>query len=271
LQESSQSIRRIWWCATGPFAFLPIHAAGIYGEGGTCVSDFAISSYIPKIATLIEKSRKTEAAPRILLVSQAKAPELPQIPGVDRETKVLLDLVQGCGLEVLRLAGEDATSERMKEEVPSYTWIHLACHATQHVLRPLKSAFHLLDGELDISEIIKLQIPDADLAFLSACQTSTGDSELSDEAVHLAAGVLAAGYRSVISTMWSIKDEHGPEVAELFYIYLLKGGCEDDSKHQRDGASAAHAIHHAIQCLRRKLGDTDESLLAWVPYVHFGI
>ena len=267
MQEPSQSHRRIWWCPTGPLAFLPIHAAGIYEEGGICVSDFAISSYIPKIETLIEKSKKKEAAPRILLVSQAKAPGLPQILGADKETKMLLELVQGCGLEVLRLSGDDATVKRMEEEMPSYRWIHLACHATQEVLRPMKSAFHLLDGDLDLSEIIKLQIPNADFAFLSACQTSTGDSENSDEAVHLAGGMLVAGYRSVISTMWSIKDEYGSEVAESFYSFLLKKG--NDDKIQWDGA--AHAIHHATQYLRKKLGDTDESLLTWVPYVHFGI
>ena len=178
--------------------------------------------------------------------------------------------MQRCGLEVLRLTGDNATVKQMEEEMPLYTWIHLACHATQEVSRPLKSAFHLLDGELDLSEMIKLQIPNADLAFLSACQTSTGNSEVSDEAVHLAAGMLAAGYRSVVSTMWSIKDEYGPEVAESFYSYILKRGNEDD-KIQWNGASAAHAIHHATQRLRKKLGDTDESLLTWVPYVHFGI
>ncbi|KAJ7679789.1 hypothetical protein B0H14DRAFT_2604238 [Mycena olivaceomarginata] len=27
-----ENLPRIWWCPTGPLAFLPIHAAGIYGE-----------------------------------------------------------------------------------------------------------------------------------------------------------------------------------------------------------------------------------------------
>ena len=181
---------------------------------------------------------------------------------------MLLELAQGCGLEVLRLSGDDATVKRMTEEIPSYRWIHLACHATQELSRPMKSAFHLIDGDLDLSEIIKLQIPNADFAFLSACQTSTGDPELPHEAVHLASGLLAAGYRSVVSTMWSIKDEYGPEVAASFYSYLLKRG---NDKIQWDGTGAAYAIHHATQSLRKKLGDTDESLLTWVPYVHFGI
>ncbi|CAE6487268.1 unnamed protein product [Rhizoctonia solani] len=44
------------------------------------------------------------------------------------------------------------------------------------------------------------------LAFLSACQTATGDTNLPDEAVHLASGMLMAGYPSVIATMWSVMD-----------------------------------------------------------------
>jgi hypothetical protein len=45
----------------------------------------------------------------------------------------------------------------------------------------------LHDGGLELSEIIKMKLVGADLAYLSACQTSTGDEKLSEEAVHLAA------------------------------------------------------------------------------------
>ncbi|KAJ6529941.1 hypothetical protein DFH09DRAFT_934658, partial [Mycena vulgaris] len=41
---------------------------------------------------------------------------------------------------------------------------------------------------------------------LSACQTARGAKGLQEESVHLAAGMLLAGYRGVIATMWSIMD-----------------------------------------------------------------
>jgi CHAT domain-containing protein len=44
----------------------------------------------------------------------------------------------------------------------------------------------------------------AQLAYPSACHTSAGDEKLSEEAVHLAAGMMAAGYRGVLATMWEI-------------------------------------------------------------------
>jgi CHAT domain-containing protein len=77
--------------------------------------------------------------------------------------------------------------------------------------------------------------------------------------------MLTAGYRSVVSTMWPIRDSYGAEVAESFYSHLL------DGKPWPDSTGAAHAIHHATQRLRKRLGDKESSLLIWVPYVHFGI
>lgn len=102
---------------------------------------------------------------------------------------------------------------------------------------------------------------------MSACQTSTGDETLSEEAVHLAAGMLAAGYRGVVATMWSIKDFYEPQIAEDFYANLTgqsKSLSSDD---------AARALHYATQKLRKEIKpeDSDSSLLVWVPYVHFGL
>jgi hypothetical protein len=48
-------------------------------------------------------------APHILLVSQAKAPDMPRILGVDEETVRLQKLIEGHGLSVQHLAGKDAT------------------------------------------------------------------------------------------------------------------------------------------------------------------
>ena len=116
---------------------------------------------------------------------------------------------------------------------------------------------------------MKGNLKNADLAFLSACQTSTGNEKLSDEAVHLAAGVLAAGYRRVVATMWSIGDRHAQEVAVDFYNYLWDRR-QEGSGSRFDGALSAYALHHATQQLRAKLDSSEASLLAWIPFVHFG-
>ena len=82
----------------------------------------------------------------------------------------------------------------------SRPWVHLACHGIQDVGDPTKSALLLQDGRLELSQIIKKSFPHADFAFLSACQTATGDPGRPEEAIPLAAGMLLAGYRSVVAT-----------------------------------------------------------------------
>jgi len=179
------------------------------------------------------------------------------------------EILESKDCKSLRMEGEVATISRVKLEMASHPSIHFACHASQDVKNPLMSGFYLHDGRLELSEIMKQNITNCELAFLSACQTSTGDEKLSDEAVHLAAGMLAVGYRSVVATMWSIKDEYGPIVAEGFYKELMENGTPS----RRPGinsANASRALHQTIQAIRQQVGDTEQGLLAWVPYVHFG-
>jgi CHAT domain-containing protein len=71
----------------------------------------------------------------------------------------------------------------------------------QNISNPTESALLLAkQSKLSLSRITKLSLPHAELAFLSACQTATGDENLAGEAVYLAAGMLLAGYRGVIAT-----------------------------------------------------------------------
>ncbi|KAJ7853189.1 hypothetical protein B0H14DRAFT_3655391 [Mycena olivaceomarginata] len=37
--EKSENPSRLWWCPTGPFGFLPIHAAGVYNNDGTEIGE----------------------------------------------------------------------------------------------------------------------------------------------------------------------------------------------------------------------------------------
>lgn len=268
---------RIWWCVTGPLAFLPIHAAGIYDEHGTGagskLSEFAISSYTPTIRALFDRVKSGPLLNNkklgLFMISQPDTPGLPSIPETAEEVKVIQRLTKDCISRVCCLEGPAATVDCTSIEMEAYSSVHFACHASQNAAQPLKSGFSLHDGRLELSSIIKKRLVGVDLAFLSACQTSTGDGRLSEEAVHLAAGMLAAGYRGVIATMWSIRDRYASEFAKDFYTNLIDG--EDSFS----GEHAARAIHHAAQNIRRKLAlrklDLELSLLVWVPYVHFGL
>ena len=142
------------------------------------------------------------------------------------------------------------------------SWVHFACHGVQDRKNPTDSGL-LLSGSsrLTLSDIISMRMPSKDLAFLSACQTAAGNEDLSDEVVHMAAGMLSAGYRGVLATMWSISDLHAPTVANDVYVHLFKDKKPNSMK-------TAEALHFAIKNLQGKPG---VSSLDWVPFIHMGL
>ncbi|KAF7348828.1 hypothetical protein MVEN_01402800 [Mycena venus] len=263
------NLPRIWWCPTGPLAFLPIHAAGLYGSNDTFGSklfDFVISSYTPSLTALMEgfrASSKSAKAPQLLAVAEPSAFRASYIPGTQEEIRLIERLAHGK-LPVLLLEKDTATVDRVQQGMRDSRWVHFACHGVQDVSHPTESALLLAgSSHLTLSKIIKLALPHADLAFLSACQTATGDKSLEEESVHLAAGMLLAGYRGVIATMWTIMDEDAPQVASDVYENLFKTSPPDSTQ-------AAEALHLAVQKLRKGSGTT-RSFSRWVPFIHVGV
>jgi CHAT domain-containing protein len=202
------------------------------------------------------------------MISQPATPNLPQIPGTTKEVLAIMKLLKNHNVQFLCLEGDTATVDQGISNMETHSCVHFACHAHQNTQEPLKSRFMLHDGGLELTDILKRKLEGADLAYLSACQTSTGDEKLPEEVIHLAAGMLAAGYRGVIATMWSISDQHGPQVAEDFYARLISQDLELEKLGYLNTDNAANALHHSMQKFRKQLGD---SAFDWIPYVHFGL
>ncbi|KAJ7231539.1 TPR-like protein [Mycena rebaudengoi] len=264
----SQDLERIWWCPTGLLAFLPIHAAGLYGQSqarGSKLSDFLISSYTPSLTALLQGFRPhsgSQTELQLLAVTQPLAKGQSYLPGIQEEIKCIQEHAKGK-VQVQWLDEEMATINKVQEGMMNSGWVHFACHGVQSD-SPTESALLLAgSSRLTLSNIIQLSLPNADLAFLSACQTATGSQELQDESVHLTAGMLLAGYRGVIGTMWSIDDNDAPQVAGDVYAHLLETSPPDPTR-------AAQALHLAVQKLREQPGSR-KSFLHWVPFIHFGV
>jgi len=210
------------------------------------------------------------------MISQSNTPGMPAIPGTKTEIKSMQLVLDKHNISYTAMEDQEATLEAVLVGLKSNASVHLACHAIQDTREPLRSGFYLHDGRLELAEIMKKPLPRAQLAFLSACQTSAGDESLSEEAVHLAAGMLAAGYRGVVATMWSIQDKYGPIVAKDFYDSLLSGALGEEGEDAGrgddglDSTGGARSLHFATKRLRNSLGTSEASFLAWVPYVHIG-
>ncbi|KAF8436565.1 TPR-like protein [Boletus edulis BED1] len=264
-------LSRIFWCPTGPFVFLPIHAAGLYGtrysSPGRKVSDFVISSYITTLSILAQSPSPSKAPSgdlRLLFVPQPPSDGQHHLQGVAQELKYISTVVDNSPSACTTLLESSVgTVEEVLGLMKDADWVHFACHGIQDAAKPTDSGLCLANGRrLKISDIIGLSRPRGGLAFLSACQTATGDEGLSDEAIHIAAGMLFAGYGGVIGTMWSISDWHAPIAAREVYKYLFRNGTRPDYR------DAARALHEAVGILRES---GEASFLTWVPFIHVGL
>lgn len=235
---------------------------------GPKLAEHTVSSYTPSLSILAEayrKAAKQRPLPRtILAISQPETPSHSRLPGTIAEVNELQRCTQGHAFKWLDR--DKGTIMAVLEAMKTHSWCHFACHGIQHPTSPTQSSFALHDGPLTLQRMMSQHFPSAELAFLSACQTASGDGNLPEEAVHLAAGMLAAGYITVIATMWSIGDEDAPVVAKEVYTYLTNPK-HDDGRDER--LRGAYAVHHAVRILRDKVGE--KNFVKWVPFVHFGV
>ena len=229
--------------------------------------DFAVSSYTPTLQALL-KPRSQHAPtldqnPRILIVSQPASPPHSPIPKTTTEAAIVLSLV-GRSDDSIVLDDDDGTVAAVVKGMETHDWVHLACHGVQNPDNPTQSAFILYDGTLTLNTLLSKSLPNAELAVLSACQTAKGDTKLSNEVVHLAAGMLNAGYKSVIGTMWSISDDSAPKLMEVFYREMM---AQVDAGGE---LQPAYALHEAVKALRKQCNDMHNQW-DWLPFVHFGL
>ncbi|CAE6541417.1 unnamed protein product [Rhizoctonia solani] len=255
------NLPHVTWCPTGPMSFLPLHAAGKYDQPLSKVFNYVISSYIPTLNALLESTPHTLGRDsRVLAIGQTATPGHSALPGTAMELESVKAHVQGK-TTYLQLVDDQATTTDALNAMEQCDWVHLACHAHQNVGSATESGFFLHDGVLDLASINRRSLKNKGLAFLSACQTATGDDKLPNEAVHLASGMLMAGYTSVIATMWSVMDSDAPLVADKVYAQLMVEG-------KLGNGEAGKALHNAVAGLREQVGEKE--FARWVPYIHIG-
>lgn len=233
------------------------------------MSDFVVSSYIPTLSVLAFTPKSDALSTpgsdlRLLAVRQPSTDGQFRLPGVDVELEHIKAIIRNSP-SVRTTVTESAvgTVEEVLALMKEADWVHFACHGVQDAASPTESGLCLADRcRLRLSDVISLsERPRGGLAFLSACQTAMGDEDLSDEVIHVAAGMLFAGYGGVVGTMWSISDKLAPVVAKDVYGQLFRNGTPPDYR------GAARALQDAIGRLR----DSDASFVEWLPFIHVGL
>ena len=158
---------------------------------------------------------------------------LAPIPGARREVEAIARYASR-GSRVYE--GADASESRLKAEaLGRYRILHFATHGLLSVENPGQSALLLAgstdgaeDGILYAREISGLQI-DSEMVVLSGCETARGRI-LSGEGVQgLARAFFLAGTRSVVATLWRVRDQPAQELVTAFYRRLAEGQSKDEA------------------------------------------
>ncbi|WP_049795765.1 CHAT domain-containing protein [Frankia sp. EAN1pec] len=287
---------RLWWCASGMLAFLPLHAAGHHetrhrGAPHT-VLDHAISSFTPTLRALIHARRPVPAHPpatgapavttdaratgtpvtpvapvasgppaasrRIVAVGMPRTPGAGDLPGAEKEIHRLETLFPG---QVRTLIAHEATHAAVAAALPHAHWAHFSCHGYADLRNPSNSRLLLTDHERDpftVVDVARLRLDTAVLAFLSACETGRPGGP-ADEGIHLASAFQLAGFRQVIATLWPVSDSAAAELAEELYDALALA--------PPDSLDVAAALHEVTLGLRGVWADQPE---VWASHIHSG-
>jgi hypothetical protein len=263
VQEKS----RVWWCPTGAFCSLPLHAMGPipsdYGKE-LYFSDLYIPSYTPSLSALIESRKRgslsqvvDNSKPSILLVAQPDT-----LPGAFGE----INAIETTKTQVTTLISAMATPERVIEGLREHQFAHFVCHGLLETGKPFDASLKLHKDNLTLLNIVRSHLPAAEFAFLSACHTAElTEGTAADEGLHLAAALQFCGFRSVVGTMWAMADTDGTDLSRHFYkaIFADKADQNGVPYHER----SARALQVAVKKLRKKRGVTLER---WVNFVHYG-
>jgi CHAT domain-containing protein len=246
---------RLWWCPIGRFKGLPLHAA----------SDptWFIPSYTVTLDALVDTHPRRDFPSNwkmgIVGILETGPNGENRLLKVEDEVKGISKLVPDNIKPVLL---RNATAEAVKTLLEECSWIHFACHGEQNKPDPQNSCLLLYESTLTLDAILRLQLPHAEFAFLSACETIRGDDKVINEALHLGGGFIAAGFQGAIGTLWNMADEDGPKLAEEVYGHLFR------NPGLPKVTDVAQALHIAVGMLRQSKPSSPER---WAPFIHIGV
>jgi len=263
--SAEAEVPRLYWCPTGPAAFLPLHGAGYHSETSLSaprtVIDRAESVYIPKLRALaspqpdLAVSQETRQPP--LIVSMPITPGQRPLPRAEDEAGYLL----GIFPDAVHLTGRGATRDAVLAEMGSHCWFHFAVHGVTDDRTPVDAGLELTDGRLTIRELAERRLPDARFAYLSACATYQGSPAIPDEAVTVGTALCIAGCQNVIAALWPVADDHAADFARRMYGYLVT---VEEGMPVLHPERSAYALRETARSLRDTHPDQPERWAAFV-------
>lgn len=292
---------RICWIPTGVLGLYPLHAAGLTSEDGeglaSCTMDFVASSYVPNLKLLIRSSKirdglpppSTGAAdpgcrekPLAGVISMKTTPQdegrvFADLPETESEVALVKRHFQTTNPETgASLCLDDADTTRhdaaMELLARQPAVLHISCHGDVDYDEPLDSTLFLSDWltqPLTVRDLLSLNLRRGRLAVLSACSTAHGGSEaFLDETNHLASALYAAGYRTVMGSLWPAGASSMRCLLENFYLGL------EERMAGLTPESVIEAFHVAVlelrESTRNEFNDYRDDPIEWTQFIMIG-
>lgn len=227
----------------GILHYAPFHA---FFDGQNYLIDSFTISYAPSAGVFLlcqQESPSPEGPPLILGVPDAQAPLILE------EVQSVAQILQGAEL----LVGADANTDALRTKGLHSRIVHIATHGIFRQDNPMFSGIRLGDAFLNLYDLYQLKL-DADLVSLSGCATGLNVVTAGDELLGLIRGLLYAGAKSLLLTLWNVHDRSTAEFMTLFYRRLQKS------------ADKAAALQGAMQDLRRNYPHP----YYWAPFTLIG-
>jgi tetratricopeptide (TPR) repeat protein len=184
-------------------------------------------------------------------------PEHPdlQLPGSQREVEQASSALGEGRL----FMGPAATKQALFERAGKARLLHFACHHEFDEITPILS-FLKLAGNSGSDFVYSFELDEidlvAELVTLSACETGLSKLGSGDEQYGIVRAFLAAGARSVLSTLWRIEDNSAADLFSHFYLEARQAG-----------------LAKALASSQKRLLRSSQYSLPnfWAPYVLSGV
>lgn len=219
--------------------YLPFHALF---DGQSHLVDTHAVSYAPSASVYYLCCLKSDRATNGSLV--LGVPD-PLVPYISDEVRAVAEVLPESRLFI----GEEANEEQLRNYGPTSRYVHIATHGFFRSDNPMFSSLRLGRSQLTLFDLYNLRLP-AELVTLSGCGTGLNVVVGGDELLGLVRGLLYAGARSLLVTLWDVSDRSTADFMKLFYKHL--------------GTTADKAV--AVQMAMRDLRQSYPHPYFWAPF-----
>ncbi len=237
-------------------------------DGQRYFSDEYILFSLPNASVLkfLQKNPKSGDSLALAMANDQKTEGFSLLHYVDQEVNAIAKFHK-----TQILIGKGASESALKKLGGNFSILHLAAHAELNTSNPLFSRILLSpdqenDGALEVHEVYDLNLQQAGLVVLSACDTLLGKQSQGDDIIGLTRAFMFAGTPSVIASLWKVDDLATSDFMKVFYKYLKRGKSKAEAlqiARRKTRAKYPHPYYWAAFVLTGDPGSTPQHF-SWV-------